>query len=145
MRYAIRYDQSGRLRLRMGQYAFSKEEGWGIAYLLRQQTGVTQVSTCAQNGSILILYTEEASRTDLLNFVGKMRRKDIPQVEPRGEENVQAIDLTFQQICSTHSSVYSISILPFCAQVLTCVTPVCWRNRYAIPIFLKRRIAHTQT
>ena len=97
MRYAIRYDQSGRLRLRMGQYAFSKEEGWGIAYLLRQQTGVTQVSTCAQNGSILILYTEEASRTDLLNFVGKMRRKDIPQVEPRGEENVQAIDLTFQQ------------------------------------------------
>ncbi len=97
MRYAIQYDQPGRLRLRMGQYAFSEEEGWGIAHLLCQQTGVTQVRTCSQNGSVLILYTQEARREDLLGFVGKLRRKDIPAVEPSGEQNVQAIDLRFQE------------------------------------------------
>ena len=40
MKYAIHYDQAGRLRLRLGQYAFSEEEGWGIASLLRQEVGV---------------------------------------------------------------------------------------------------------
>lgn len=97
MKYAIQYDQPGRLRLRMGQYAFSEEEGWGIADLLCQQEGVTKVRTCSQNGSILILYTEETKREDVLRFVGKLRRKDIPQVEPTGEQTVQAIDLRFQE------------------------------------------------
>lgn len=100
MRYAICYDGPGRLRLRLGQYAFSEEEGWGIASLLRQKAGVERVRTCAQNGSILIYYGKEIAKETLLDAVGKLRRADIPQVEPTGEEEVQAIDLRFQEkIC----------------------------------------------
>lgn len=100
MRYAICYDGPGRLRLRLGQHAFSEEEGWGIASLLRQKAGVERVRTCAQNGSILIYYGKEIAKETLLDAVGKLRRADIPQVEPTGEEEVQAIDLRFQEkIC----------------------------------------------
>lgn len=101
MKYAICYDGPGRLRLRLGQHAFSEEEGWGIASLLRQKSGVERVRTCAQNGSILIYYGKEIAKENLLDLVGKLRRVDIPKVEPTGEEDVQAIDLRFQEkICS---------------------------------------------
>ena len=101
MKYAICYDSPGRLRLRLGQHAFSEKEGWGIASLLRQKTGVERVRTCAQNGSILIYYGEDIAKETLLDTVGKLRRADIPKVEPTGEEDVQAIDLRFQEkICS---------------------------------------------
>lgn len=101
MKYAICYDGPGRLRLRLGQYAFSEEEGWGIASLLRQKIGVERVRTCAQNGSILIYYGKDIAKETLLDTVGKLRRTDIPKVEPTGEEDVQAIDLRFQEkICS---------------------------------------------
>lgn len=101
MKYAICYDGPGRLRLRLGQHAFSEEEGWGIASLLRQKSGVERVRTCAQNGSILIYYGKEIAKENLLELVGKLRRVDIPKVEPTGEEDVQAIDLRFQEkICS---------------------------------------------
>ena len=101
MKYAICYDGPGRLRLRLGQHAFSEEEGWGIASLLRQKIGVERVRTCAQNGSILIYYGKEIAKENLLELVGKLRRADIPKVEPTGEEDVQAIDLRFQEkICS---------------------------------------------
>lgn len=101
MKYAICYDGPGRLRLRLGQYAFSEEEGWGIASILRQKAGVERVRTCAQNGSILIYYGKDIAKETLLDTVGKLRRVDIPKVEPTGEEDVQAIDLRFQEkICS---------------------------------------------
>lgn len=101
MKYAICYDGPGRLRLRLGQHAFSEEEGWGIASLLRQKIGVERVRTCAQNGSILIYYGKDIAKETLLDTVGKRRRADIPKVEPTGEEDVQAIDLRFQEkICS---------------------------------------------
>lgn len=101
MKYAICYDGPGRLRLRLGQHAFSEKEGWGIASLLRQKIGVERVRTCAQNGSILIYYGKDIAKETLLDTVGKLRRADIPKVEPTGEEDVQAIDLRFQEkICS---------------------------------------------
>ena len=108
MKYAICYDGPGRLRLRLGQYAFSEEEGWGIASLLRQKSGVERVRTCAQNGSILIYYGKEIAKENLLDTVGKLRRADIPKVEPTGEEDVQAIDLRFQEkICSMVLRIFS--------------------------------------
>ena len=82
MKYAICYDGPGRLRLRLGQHAFSEKEGWGIASLLRQKSGVERVRTCAQNGSILIYYGKDIAKETLLNTVGKLRRADIPKVEP---------------------------------------------------------------
>ena len=101
MKYAICYDGPGRLRLRLGQHAFSEKEGWGIASILRQKSGVERVRTCAQNGSILIYYGKEIAKENLLELVGKLRRADIPNVEPTGEEDVQAIDLRYQEkICS---------------------------------------------
>ena len=97
MRYQIRYDGPGRLRLRLGQHAFTREEGFGIAALLRRRPGVLAVRTCCQNGSVLIMYDGAGKKEDYLSFVGGLRRCQIPQVEPTGEEDVQSIDLMFQE------------------------------------------------
>ena len=35
MKYQIIYDRPGRLRVRMGQYAFTREQGYGIENLLK--------------------------------------------------------------------------------------------------------------
>lgn len=97
MRYQVQYDGPGRLRLRLGQHAFTQEEGFGIASLLRRRCGVLAVKTCCRNGSILITYGENGEKQDYLAFVGGLRRSQIPQTEPTGEEDVQSIDLMFQE------------------------------------------------
>lgn len=53
MKYEIVYDAWGRLRLRCGQYAFSKKQGYGIESLLSSEKGVTEVQTNCVNGGIL--------------------------------------------------------------------------------------------
>lgn len=97
MRYQVQYDGPGRLRLRLGQHAFTREEGFGIASLLRRRSGVLAVKTCCRNGSILITYGEGGEKEDYLAFVGGLRRCQIPQTEPTGEEDVHSIDLMFQE------------------------------------------------
>ena len=75
MKYAICYDGPGRLRLRLGQHAFSEKEGWGIASILRQKSGVERVRTCAQNGSILIYYGK-----DIAKEIGELKGSQIAEM-----------------------------------------------------------------
>ena len=56
MKYLIIYDKPGRLRVRMGKYAFTKEQGYGLEKLLQDVAGVCSVEATACNGGILISY-----------------------------------------------------------------------------------------
>ena len=56
MKFHIVYDRPGRLRVRCGPGAFTQEQGYGIAALLLARPGVTEVTTCPVNGSVLVLY-----------------------------------------------------------------------------------------
>ena len=56
MKYQVMYDNGSRLRVRSGQWAFTKREGYGLASLLLNQSFVQEVFTSHRNGSILIYY-----------------------------------------------------------------------------------------
>ena len=56
MKYQVMYDNGSRLRVRSGQWAFTKEEGYGLASLLLNQCFINEVYTSHRNGSILIYY-----------------------------------------------------------------------------------------
>lgn len=56
MKYLIIYDKPGRIRVRMGQYAFTREQGYGIENLLSREKGICSVETSSSNGGILIHY-----------------------------------------------------------------------------------------
>ena len=56
MKYQVMYDNGQRLRVRAGQWAFTKEEGYGLASLLLNQDFIFEVFTSHRNGSILIYY-----------------------------------------------------------------------------------------
>lgn len=92
MRYQIVYDTPGRLRVRCGQYAFSKEQGEAIASLLFSQDGVEEAVTHASNGSILVCYRPGA-RERLLEVISALRRGELP-VEPVPEK--KTLDVEFR-------------------------------------------------
>ncbi|MBE7009842.1 MAG: heavy metal translocating P-type ATPase, partial [Ruminococcaceae bacterium] len=77
MKYEIVYDKPGRLRIRLGLYAFTKEEGYGIEAMLGKLSGVSQVESTSANGGLLIRY-EEGSRAEILSLVGRLDRSNLP-------------------------------------------------------------------
>ena len=54
MKYQIIYDQPGRLRLRSGMYAFTEQQGYGLAALLRQNPAVISAEVTWRNCGMLI-------------------------------------------------------------------------------------------
>ena len=63
MKYQVMYDNKSRLRVRSGQWAFTKEEGYGLASLLSNQCFIHEVYTSHRNGSILIYYDGNAENS----------------------------------------------------------------------------------
>lgn len=81
MKYQIIYDRPGRLRVRMGQYAFTREQGYGIENLLKAEKGVCSAEASACNGGILICYTG-ALRQTILRRLDGLERGSLPDGEP---------------------------------------------------------------
>ncbi|MEW9124480.1 MAG: heavy metal translocating P-type ATPase [Thermotaleaceae bacterium] len=81
MNYKILYDKPGRLRLRLGQAAFTREEGYGIEKLLYGLEGVLSVSTTPINGGLLITYEEE-NRENILNVIEGLSKTSLPVAAP---------------------------------------------------------------
>ena len=71
MKYQVMYDKGSRLRVRSGQWAFTKEEGYGLASLLLENDFIYEVYTSHRNGSILIYYDVENKQKifDILNSI----------------------------------------------------------------------------
>ena len=83
MKYQVMYDNGLRLRVRAGQWAFTKEEGYGLASLLLNQDFIYEVFTSDRNGSILIYYDGEAeSRQEIFNILNGITIDDLFEAEP---------------------------------------------------------------
>ena len=59
MKYEIKYDSHGRLRIRSGKFAFSEGEGYGIVKNLLNRKYVYEAISNHINGSIYIEYDEK--------------------------------------------------------------------------------------
>ena len=83
MKYKVMYDNGSRLRVRSGQWAFTKEEGYGLASLLLEQDFIHEVLTSHRNGSILIYYEEGLeNKHKIFDILNKITLDDLFEAEP---------------------------------------------------------------
>ena len=94
MRYKIIYDKPGRLRLRMGHYAFDAEQGYGIEELLLSQPGVLTAEATSINGGLLICYKENCRR-DILDIISGLRKDNLPKSAQKDENIIKELDNKF--------------------------------------------------
>ena len=95
MLYKIVHENPGRIRLRVGQYAFTDVEAASLAHYLRSQTGVTGAQTRAANGSVLITY-EKGCRNAVLSMLDEMSIADIPSPADNTAPDMGALTNKFQ-------------------------------------------------
>lgn len=94
MRYDIVYDRPGRMRVRCGANVFTREEGYGIAGLLRKGAEASEVRVCPVNGSILIFYPQGRRQT-IFAILDGLRRCALPKGRPRDNDIKREIDDDF--------------------------------------------------
>ncbi|WP_405267066.1 heavy metal translocating P-type ATPase [Methanobrevibacter sp.] len=83
MKYQVMYDNGSRLRLRSGQCAFTKKEGYGLASLLLNQGFIHEVHTSHRNGSILIYYDEGIeNKQRIFEILDNITLDDLFEAEP---------------------------------------------------------------
>lgn len=94
-KYQIIYDKGCRLRLRFGKYAFTKEQGYGIASLLLSIDGVESVTSNHLNGGLLIHYQGDI-RQNILDALTAIDRNALPEITPNPDQSKQEIDHHYQ-------------------------------------------------
>ncbi|MBP3791554.1 MAG: heavy metal translocating P-type ATPase [Methanobrevibacter sp.] len=83
MKFQVMHDSGVRLRIRAGQWAFTKEEGYGIASLLLEQDFIHEVFTSHRNGSILIYYDGEVeNKHKIFDILSAITIDDLFEAEP---------------------------------------------------------------
>ena len=83
MKYQVMYDNGARLRVRSGQWAFTKEEGYGLASLLLKHDFIQEVFTSHRNGSILIYHDGETeSKQKIFRILNGITMDDLFEAEP---------------------------------------------------------------
>ncbi|WP_305512281.1 heavy metal translocating P-type ATPase [Methanobrevibacter sp. V14] len=83
MKYQVMHDSGPRLRVRAGQWAFTKEEGYGLASLLLDQDFIHDVFTSYRNGSILIYYDGEVeNKQRIFDILDGITIDDLFEAEP---------------------------------------------------------------
>ena len=83
MKYQVMHDSGSRLRVRAGQWAFTKEEGYGLASLLLDQSFIHEVFTSHRNGSILIYYDGSIeSKQKIFDILKSITIDDLFEAEP---------------------------------------------------------------
>ena len=94
MKYQVMYDNRSRLRVRSGQWAFTKEEGYGLASLLLNQSFINAVYTSHRNGSILIYYDGDIeNKQKIFNILDGITLDDLFESEPtQGQSSKEITD-----------------------------------------------------
>ena len=75
------HDKGTRLRVRSGQWAFTKEEGYGLASLLLENDFIHEVYTSHRNGSILIYYDDVENKQKIFNILNSITMDDLVEGE----------------------------------------------------------------
>ena len=96
MRYKIVYDQPGRLRLRMGQGAFSAGQGYGLETLLMSELWILSAEASCVNGSILIYY-ESGSRDQVVAVMDGLDEKHLPISGKQDINQIRELDNEFSR------------------------------------------------
>ena len=81
MKYQVMYDKGSRLRVRSGQWAFTKEEGYGLASLLLENDFIYEVYTSHKNGSILIYYDDVENKQKIFDILNSITMDDLVEGE----------------------------------------------------------------
>ena len=82
MKYQVMYDNGTRLRVRSGQWAFTKEEGYGLASLLLNQSFIHEVYTSHRNGSITVYYDVDIeSKQKIFDILKSITIDDLFEAE----------------------------------------------------------------
>ena len=83
MKYQVMYDNGSRIRVRCGQWAFTKKEGYGLASLLLNQSFIHEVYTSHRNGSITIYYDENIeNKQKIFSILDSITLDDLFEAEP---------------------------------------------------------------
>ena len=83
MKYQVMHDIGSRLRVRAGQWAFTKKEGYGLASLLLQQDFIYEVFTSHRNGSIIIYYEQSPeNKQKIFDILNGITMDDLFEAEP---------------------------------------------------------------
>ena len=83
MKFQVMYDNGSRLRVRSGQWAFTKEEGYGLASLLLNQSFIHEVYTSHRNGSITVYYDGNIeSKQKIFDILKSITIDDLFEAEP---------------------------------------------------------------
>ena len=85
MKYEIICNRPGRLRVRFGMYAFTKEQGYGIEQMLTCRSGIIRAEASSKNGSLLICYNDRITKKEILSVLKSLRRDSLP-VEKKTDE-----------------------------------------------------------
>ena len=105
MKYHIVYDHPGRLRLRSNVYAFTEQQGYSLAALVRQNPAVVSVEVTWRNCGILIYY-KEGMRDIVLSQIDSIQVETLSLAEPQEEDQSHELDTKFQmdavKITSAH-------------------------------------------
>lgn len=80
MKFTAVYDAHSRLRVRCGDYAFTKEQACGIADMLGSLEFVDHAEANWRSGSILVMYREGA-RQAVIDAISSLDRKALPEKE----------------------------------------------------------------
>ena len=95
MKYQIIYDKPGRLRLRSGTYAFTEQQGYSLAALVRQNPAVISVEVTWRNCGMLIYY-KEGMRDEILCQIDAIKANELAVSEPQEEDQSTELDTKFQ-------------------------------------------------
>ena len=83
MKYRVMYDNGSRIRVRCGQWAFTKKEGYGLSSLLLNQDFIHEVYTSHKNGSITIYYDGDIeNREKIFDILNGITLDDLFEAEP---------------------------------------------------------------
>lgn len=77
MRFKTVYDKNGRLRVRCGDYAFTKEQCFGIEKRLSALPYIKSVQVNRASGGILVNYAGE-HKDEILGFIAELDKKNLP-------------------------------------------------------------------
>lgn len=80
MKFTAVYDAHSRLRVRCGDYAFTKEQACGIADMLGSLEFVDHAEANWRSGSILVMY-REGTRQAVIDAISSLDRKALPEKE----------------------------------------------------------------
>ncbi|MGX8693759.1 MAG: heavy metal translocating P-type ATPase [Methanobrevibacter sp.] len=83
MKYQVMYDNGSRIRVRCGQWAFTKKEGYGLSSLLLNHSFIHEVYTSHKNGSITIYYDGDTeNKQKIFDILNNITLDDLFEAEP---------------------------------------------------------------